>query len=233
MKIPFKTEEFDLINQNNIENISKKSKYNILNMNIDDDFIGIFDTDFDGTEIINYFNNVKKSNNNFLNSHYNPRNSVSLKKNSLDLEDECVYVGTSTQKYDSFNILVGTEVLNSYNEIIAKCYVEYIKKFNILCSIRGFQCTVNIQKTEPGGGYHHWHSEVMNLHSTSRYIVSMLYLNDVVEGGETEFLYQHRRVDPKRSRVVIWPSQWTHTHRGNPPLKGTKYIATSWIHFSN
>ena len=97
MKIPFKTEEFDLINQNNIENISKKSKYNILNMNIDDDFIGIFDTDYDGTEIINYFNNVKKSNNNFLNSHYNTRNSVSLKKDSLDLEDECVYVGTSTQ----------------------------------------------------------------------------------------------------------------------------------------
>jgi len=61
----------------------------------------------------------------------------------------------------------------------------------------------------------------------------MVYLNTVVEGGETEFKYQHRRVQPKYGRVVFWPSQWTHAHRGNPPLKGNKYIATSWIHYTS
>ena len=27
----------------------------------------------------------------------------------------------------------------------------------------------------------------------------------------------------------MWPAHWTHIHRGNPPLSGEKYIATSWI----
>jgi hypothetical protein len=61
----------------------------------------------------------------------------------------------------------------------------------------------------------------------------MVYLNDVLDGGETEFLYQSRRVKPREGRVVIFPVQWTHTHRGNPPLSGEKYIATSWLHLND
>ena len=64
--------------------------------------------------------------------------------------------------------------------------------------------------------------------ATRRVLVNMMYLNDVDEGGETEFLYQSMRVQPKKGRVVIWPAGFTHTHRGNPPLAGEKYIATAW-----
>ena len=53
-------------------------------------------------------------------------------------------------------------------------------------------------------------------------------INDVEEGGETEFLHQHVRFTPKRGTVVFWPAAFTHQHRGNPPLKGTKYILTGW-----
>ena len=44
-----------------------------------------------------------------------------------------------------------------------------------------------------------------------------------------EFLYQSKRFQPKRGQVLIWPGGFTHTHRGNPPLSGEKYIATSWL----
>ena len=57
----------------------------------------------------------------------------------------------------------------------------------------------------------------------------MIYLNDVEEGGETEFLYQKIRIKPKSNMGLIWPGGFTHTHRGNPPLSGTKYILTGWI----
>ena len=57
----------------------------------------------------------------------------------------------------------------------------------------------------------------------------MLYLNYVDDGGETEFLYQHKRFKPEAGKLLIWPAPWTHLHRGNPPLKGEKYIITSWI----
>jgi hypothetical protein len=65
----------------------------------------------------------------------------------------------------------------------------------------------------------------------SRVLVFTLYLNDVEEGGETEFLYLSKRVQPKTGRMVIWPAGFTHTHRGNPPLKGDKYIITGWVEF--
>lgn len=57
----------------------------------------------------------------------------------------------------------------------------------------------------------------------------IVYLNDVEGGGETEFLYLGRRVSPVQGRLVIFPAGYTHTHRGNPPLSGEKYILTGWI----
>ena len=56
-----------------------------------------------------------------------------------------------------------------------------------------------------------------------------VYLNDVEEGGETEFLHQSVRVKPKKGRIVIWPAAFPYVHRGNQPLSGEKYLLTSWI----
>lgn len=90
-----------------------------------------------------------------------------------------------------------------------------------------------MQKTEPTQGYHVWHSELPwnpeHQISATRQIVWGLYLNDVEEGGETEFLYQSQRISPKKGCLVVWPAGWTHTHRGNPPLSDTKYIVTGWL----
>jgi hypothetical protein len=94
--------------------------------------------------------------------------------------------------------------------------------------------TINLQKYQRGsGGYHHWHSEIYpqnaSCESLHRVLLWMVYLNDVDEGGETEFLYQGRKIAPKRGRMVIAPAGFTHTHRGNVAVSGDKYIATSWI----
>jgi hypothetical protein len=58
-----------------------------------------------------------------------------------------------------------------------------------------------------------------------------IYLNDNFDEGETEFLYQQKRVRPKVGSVLIAPTAFTHTHRGNMPKGNDKYIATSWILF--
>jgi len=31
--------------------------------------------------------------------------------------------------------------------------------------------------------------------------------------------------------MLVWPSQFTHIHRGNPPLSNDKYIITGWIEY--
>jgi hypothetical protein len=57
-----------------------------------------------------------------------------------------------------------------------------------------------------------------------------LYMNDISNAGETEFLYQNKRIAPKKNRLIVWPSDWTHTHRGNPPIGvGDKYILNTWL----
>lgn len=86
------------------------------------------------------------------------------------------------------------------------------------------------------GGYPHWHSEQFPEPGTNealhRVLLYMFYLNDVAEGGETEFYYQARRIQPCRGSLVIAPAGFTHTHRGAVPRSGDKYIATSWVMFN-
>ena len=52
--------------------------------------------------------------------------------------------------------------------------------------------------------------------------------DDVPEGGETSFLNQRRRVNPKAGSVCLFPAAFPWVHRGEPPLSGVKYIATGW-----
>jgi len=94
-----------------------------------------------------------------------------------------------------------------------------------------FHYTVlKIQKTLPTEGYHVWHIEHQKgYHNEARAFVFSVYLNDVEEGGETEFLHFSKRVKPKTGRIVIWPASFPYVHRGNPPLSGEKYILTSWM----
>ncbi|MFT4939364.1 MAG: hypothetical protein ACI88A_002404 [Paraglaciecola sp.] len=96
---------------------------------------------------------------------------------------------------------------------------------------------INAQKyVKKSGGYPYWHSEVYpqagNNDALHRIMLFMFYLNDVEEGGETEFYYQDIQVKPKMGRMVIAPAYFTHTHRGNVPVSNDKYILTSWVLFN-
>jgi hypothetical protein len=57
----------------------------------------------------------------------------------------------------------------------------------------------------------------------------MVYLNTVNDGGHTEFYYQNHFEDPVQGKLVIWPSDWTHLHRGIVSETETKYILTGWF----
>ncbi|WP_018691609.1 2OG-Fe(II) oxygenase [Algicola sagamiensis] len=95
---------------------------------------------------------------------------------------------------------------------------------------------INAQKYDKGkGGYPYWHSEVypeLNQNEAlHRALLFMFYLNDVEEGGETDFFYQQRSIKPKAGSMVIAPAYFTHTHRGSIPVSNDKYIVTSWVLF--
>ncbi|SFD66295.1 2OG-Fe(II) oxygenase [Pseudoalteromonas denitrificans] len=86
------------------------------------------------------------------------------------------------------------------------------------------------------GGYPYYHSEVYpqagNNDALHRVLAFMFYLNDVDEGGETEFYYQKKKLKPTQGTMAIFPGYFTHTHKGNIPISNDKYIVTSWVLFN-
>ena len=65
----------------------------------------------------------------------------------------------------------------------------------------------------------------------TRHLVFMTYLNDISDEGETEWKHQGLKVKPEKGLTVIWPADWTYTHKGIPSHSETKYIATGWYNF--
>jgi len=88
----------------------------------------------------------------------------------------------------------------------------------------------NIQRYREGE-YYHWHVDADNLGIASRQLVALWYLNDVEEGGTTDFIFQKASVTPEKGKLMLFPPFWTHEHRAAEVKKGVKYIATTWITF--
>jgi len=134
---------------------------------------------------------------------------------------------------DDIDYIPLRKATKEFNELFwGKYFPIYEQEYSVLKeSGRHTNYAFKIQKTKIGGGYHVWHYESGNRESSNRLLTWILYLNDVHEGGETEFLYQHMRVKPEQGTLVIWPAAFTHTHRGNPPISNEKYIVTGWTEF--
>jgi len=148
-------------------------------------------------------------------------NSVAGRFNwSIDLQHMCPKMGLDRPDRE-------------LNTVLIRYLEEYIDVFGHLKTSRFYTPTQKVQKTPAGGGYHVWHDENTSGGShASRKMVWMIYLNDDFEGGETEFLYYKRRIQPKTGTLLIWPAGLTHAHRGGLVLSKCKYVVTGWFYAS-
>lgn len=130
---------------------------------------------------------------------------------------------------------LGNPLLDRYVQQLLKVSDAYVEKFPMANSYAAFGITnkVNVQCYPKGGGFKVWHTErhVGVGHPASRHLVFMTYLNDIDDAGETEFYHQNLKIKPKKGLTVIWPADWTHTHRGVPSMTQEKYIVTGWFNF--
>lgn len=125
------------------------------------------------------------------------------------------------------------DVSKIINQTLHNCVVLYSKEFFSLKLVKARSDNIKIQKTPPKGGYHVWHSEATCRNTMDRVLTWIVYLNDIPEGeGETEFLWQGIRIKPKAGTLAVWPTQFTHPHRGNPVYSCNKYIATGWYRYT-
>tara|TARA_B100001250_G_C19342955_1_gene589896 strand:+ start:68 stop:634 length:567 start_codon:yes stop_codon:yes gene_type:complete len=142
---------------------------------------------------------------------------------------KCTEIYLNSEQKNPFNLLF----LDELRDVI----VQYIKEYPFVDQIDKweFSNVYKIQKYLPNEGYFEIHCENSH-HTTSpidnRVLVWMIYLNDVTDGGYTEFPQQNRLIQPGVGDILIWPPYWTHPHKGITSKTQTKYIMTGWFNYS-
>ena len=124
-------------------------------------------------------------------------------------------------------------MIHMYMQEVMNIVTKYVEKYNLKNMVDlALKETWNIQHYKPNEGFFGWHCERTFYASHQRALVFMTYLNDVTDGGETEFYWQKVKTKPIKGKTVIWPTDFTHLHRGIPSPTQHKYIATGWMnHF--
>lgn len=172
--------------------------------------------------IINHFNEQKKKQLTSTGLISNYGKNV-INENIKDSEELLV-------SHNNFNY-----PFNEYRKYLQDCLDKYIEKYNQINTLEHFNINedYNVQFYKKGGGFkiHHCEREG-NKSCLNRVLVFMTYLNDVDDGG-TEFFHQKITSPAKKGLTVIWPTDWTHTHKGQVSKTKEKMIITGWYNFDN
>lgn len=174
-------------------------------------------------ELIEYFNYNKK---------YIVEGTVIINKE----DNQGSFVGVDKTAKDSKDLRIGAQnfdtIAGEYRAELKKVLDHYLEKYAWANETNEFNIVENlqIQKYGIGGGFKKWHFEFQGDRHIMRHLVFMTYLNDVDDGG-TEFYYQKLKTKAEKGLTLIWPSSWTHTHRGVVSKTKEKYITTGWYNF--
>ena len=138
------------------------------------------------------------------------------------------------QAKDSIDVtLPAGELANRYLRALSAVTRAYVTRYPFSNKLVpwGVVEPMAIQHYLPGGGYKIWHFERDNRNEliARRHLAFMTYLNTVEDGGGTLFHYQDYRVQAQKGLTLIWPAEWTHTHRGEVSPTEEKYIITGWF----
>ena len=132
-------------------------------------------------------------------------------------------------------VFIGNQnpIIHMYLQEVMKAVHTYVETYKL--NDLGFSVTLreafNIQHYAPNEGFLGWHCERSQTQTNQRALVFMTYLNDVTDGGETEYYFQKLKVKPVKGKMVVWPTDFTHLHRGITSPTQEKYIATGWYNF--
>lgn len=89
-----------------------------------------------------------------------------------------------------------------------------------------------LERIDPGQGFK-WHVDSGHAGNMDRILALLLYLQDVAEGGQTQFAHQGAAIPPRAGALAVFPPFWTHLHRGDTPVSGAKYNLTNFLVFDH
>ncbi len=109
------------------------------------------------------------------------------------------------------------------------CIGHYLSRSPVLQSFELQATGYKIQMYPRGAGFFRWHADATGRGVQSRQAAMILYLNDVAEGGETEFFHQGLKFAPRAGQLLLFPAAWTHMHRGAVPVSGDKLVVQTFV----
>ena len=148
-------------------------------------------------------------------------------------------VGTAGNKVKldwkkSTDIFLKRNQYTLFEDVVQSCIKDYIKKYPTSDSLHRWDIfeIMKLQRYKPGEGYFHEHCENSGVDNMNRVLAWMIYLNDIADGGGTEFLQQETIIEPVAGNLYIWPAGPTHMHRGVVSNSEKKYFLTGWYIYS-
>lgn len=174
-------------------------------------------------DLIYYFNkNISKG--------YKGCTFAGVHEHIKDSWDLCIDNYTNDDKWNKYYKLLSSEI-----EINLKNYIKKINNDNNIDNILTNstlkpEC-FQMQKYEKNKGKYIYHSDGSNDYKGRRYrvITYLWYLNNVDDGGETEF-FSNYKVKPEAGKLILFPASWTYPHCGKMPISNDKYIITGWVY---
>jgi prolyl 4-hydroxylase len=131
--------------------------------------------------------------------------------------------------------LSSNKIFRQYFDCLFACYRDYTNQWPFLETfIKEVRIgRFNIQRYQAGQHFQKLHTERSSLRNIHRIFAWMTYLNDVdiESGGSTFFSHYDLEIQPQKGLTLIWPSEWTHSHRGNILKADSKHIITGWMYF--
>ena len=166
----------------------------------------------------------------------------------------------SSDNYEEVNHIDGEEVIsfkqinlhdhkgwNSIENGMLEVFQDYIMRYKIDNSIRlkqwpeeyGYEAIRMKRYLNNDSDRFDPHVDVLDHHTSRRFLAFFIYVNDVDEGGETKFLNFYKpgtyipfTVTPKQGRLLMFPPMWPWYHAGLKPESGNKYLIHSYCHYA-
>ncbi|WP_052417430.1 2OG-Fe(II) oxygenase family protein [Cellvibrio mixtus] len=146
-------------------------------------------------------------------------------------EDHSIYQEETKSSWD-LEILNDGEWKNLFQQIhpqIHACMADYLSRSPVLKSFPLQVTGYKIQMYPKKEGYFRWHADSLGRNARNRVAAMVLYLNDVEQGGQTEFFHQNLKIEPKAGNLLLFPAGWNYMHCGHTPESHDKYIISSFI----
>jgi hypothetical protein len=132
-----------------------------------------------------------------------------------------------------------SKIAEIFNKILSEEYLvnlPYNDKFTANTELfygRTYYELINLQKySKLSGHYNAWHVETGDFDMSKKLFTFLVYLNDIEKGGQTEFLYSNFKIQPKKGKLIIFPSSFPYVYRENIPLSNDKYILNAWLSYT-